>query len=202
MADSIQLPAPGRGAYDRRLSRPERDAQHRERLLFAAAEVLSQGPVTVARIVERAGVGRSTFYEFFDSPEHLLEHLEQRTLRALEAALERALDEARTPLERVRAVARSWCSELDARPVEARVALTRRIGSDLLSPAGKLLHAVLERSVQAARQDGMAWFAAADEVSLLAAAAAVEAISRRHLAGFPIRDAPRTLAELIAKLLR
>jgi len=202
MAHPIQLPAPGRGAYDRTLSRPERDAQHRERLLLAAAEVLPHGPVTVARIVERAGVGRSTFYEFFDSPEHLLEHLEQRTLRALEAALEHALDEARTPLERVRAIARSWCSELEARPVEARVALTRRLGSELLSPAGKLLHQVLERCVQSARQDGMAWFGAADDVSLLAAAAAVEALSRRHLAGQPIRDAQRTLAELIAKLLR
>lgn len=158
--------------------------------------------MTVARIVEHAGVGRSTFYEFFDSPEHLLDHLEQRTLRALEVALEAALNEARTPLERVRAIARSWCVELDARPIEARVALTRRVGSELLSPAGKLLHQVLERCVQAARQDGMAWFGAADEVSLLAAAAASEAISRRHLAGHPIRDAQRTLAELIAKLLR
>lgn len=198
----VQLPAPGRGAYDRRLSRSERDAQHRERLLLAAAEVLAHGPLTVARIVERAGVGRSTFYEFFDSPEHLLEHLEQRTLRALEAELERAFDEARTPLERLRAVARSWWSEVEARPVEARVALTRRLGNELLSPAGKLLHQVLERCVEAARQGGMGWFTAADEVSLLAAAAAVEAISRRHLAGRPLQDAPRTLADLIAKLLR
>lgn len=202
MAHSVQLPAPGRGAYDRRLTRPERDAQHRERLILAAAEVLAQGNVTVARIVEHAGVGRSTFYEFFDSPDHLLDHLEQRTLRPLEAALDSALNEARTPLERVRAVARSWCAELEARPVEARVALTRRVASELLSPAGKLLQRVLERGVQAARQDGLPWFGAADDVSLLAAAAAAEAVSRRHLAGHPIRDAQRVLAELIAKLLR
>jgi AcrR family transcriptional regulator len=202
MTHPVQLPAPGRGAYDRTLSRSQRDAQHRERLLLAAAEVLLQGPATVARIVERAGVGRSTFYEFFDSPEHVLEHLEQRALRALEAALESALEEARTPLERVRAIARSWFVELEARPVEARVALTRRLGSELLSPAGKLLHEVLERCVQAARQDGVGWFTAADEISLLAAAAATEAISRRHLAGRPVRDAQRALAELIAKLLR
>jgi AcrR family transcriptional regulator len=203
MARPVYLPAPGRGAYDRRLSRSERDAQHRERLLLAAAELLAEGPATVARIVEHAGVGRSTFYEFFDSPEHLLQHLEQRTLRSLESALERALDEAPTPLERVRAIARNWCGELDARPVEARVALTRRSStSELLSPAGRLLHQVLERCVQAARQGGMAWFGTADEVSLLAAAAAVEAVSRRHLAGHPINDAQRTVAELVAKLLR
>lgn len=169
---------------------------------MAAADVLAQGPATVARIVERAGVGRSTFYEFFDSPEHVLEHLEQRALRALEAALDTAFNEARTPLERMRAITRTWLSELEARPVEARVALTRRIGGDLLSPASKLLHQTLERCVQAARHDGMGWLNAADDVSLLAAAAAVEALSRRHLAGQPLRDAPRTLSELITKLLR
>jgi AcrR family transcriptional regulator len=202
MARSIQLPAPGRGAYDRSLSRSERDAQHRERLLLAAAEVLAEGPPTVARIVERAGVGRSTFYEFFDSPEHILEHLEQRTLRGLESALETAYDEARTPLERVRAITRAWCAELEARPVEARVALTRRTGSQLLSPATSLLHRVLERCVHAARRDGMGWMSAADDVSLLAAAAALEVLSRRHLTGQPLRDGPRILSELIGKLLR
>lgn len=169
---------------------------------MAAAEVLAQGPLTVARIVERAGVGRSTFYEFFDSPEHVLEHLDLRTLRTLEAALETALADARTPLERLRAIARSWLTALEVRPLEAGVSLTRRIGSELLSPAGKLLHQVLERCVQAARHDGVGGFTAADDVSLLAAAAAVEALTRRHLAGSSLRDAPRTLADLLAKLLR
>ena len=202
MARSIQLPAPGRGAYDRSLTRSERDAQHRERLLLAAAEVLAVGPATVARIVEHAGVGRSTFYEFFDSPEHVFEHLEQRALRGLESALELAFNEARTPLERVRALTRAWLTELEARPVEARVALTRRLGAELLSPATKLLHHALERCVQAARDGGMGWFNSADDVSLLAAAAAVEALSRRHLVGPRLRDAQRTLSDLLTKLLR
>lgn len=202
MVRAVQLPAPGRGAYDRSLSRAERHTEHRERLLLAASEVFSAGEVTVARIVERAGVGRSTFYEFFDSPEHLLEHLEQRSLRALELALDAAFDEARTPLERLRAITRSWLAELDARPMEARVALTRRASAELLSPASKLLHRSLERCVHAARADGMGWFNAADDVSLLAATAAIEALSRRQLTGRPIRDAQRVLVELITKLLR
>jgi AcrR family transcriptional regulator len=202
MTRTIQLPAPRRGAYDRTLSRAERDAEHRERLLLAAAEVVSEGTPTVARIVERAGVGRSTFYEFFDSPEHLLDHLEQRALRGLEAELKLALQDARTPLERMRAIARRWVGHLNARPIEARLSLTRRIGSELLSPAGKLLHQVLEHCVHTARHDGMTSFAAANDVSLLAAAAAIEALSRRHLAGTLIPDPQRTLAELIAKLLR
>jgi AcrR family transcriptional regulator len=184
------------------LSRPERDAQHRERLLLAAAEVLAQGAPTVARIVEHAGVGRSTFYEFFDSPEHILEHLQQRALRGLETALETGFMLAKTPLERVRSLTRSWLSEIEAHPVEARVALTHRLGSELLSPGGKLMHQALERVVHAAREHGAGWFSAADEVSLLAAAAAVEMLSRRHLAGPPLRDAPRTVGELVMKLLR
>src|SRR4051812_23746575 len=124
MARSVQLPAPGRGAYDRSLSRPERDAEHRERLLLATAEVLAHGPPTIARIVERAGVGRSTFYEFFDSPQHVLEHLEQRALRGLETTLNEAFTLARTPLERVRALMRNWHAEIESHAVEARVALT------------------------------------------------------------------------------
>jgi AcrR family transcriptional regulator len=202
MARSVQLPAPGRGAYDRSLSRAERHAQQRERLLVAAAQVLAQGELTVARIVERAGVGRSTFYEFFDSPEHLLEHLQQRVLRNLDVALDAATTNARTPLERLRGIVRGWLNEIEARPFEARVALTHQVGAELLSPAGKLLHRALERTGRAARSDGVGWFNAADEACLLAAAAAVEAVSRRHLSGSRLADAPRTLTDLITKLLR
>src|SRR5687767_7834001 len=132
MARPVVLPAPRRGSYDRSLTRAERDAEHRERLLRATAEVMSDGPLTVARIVQRAGVGRSTFYEFFDSPEHLLEQLEQRLLRHLEAALDAGIAEARTPLERLRAIARSWIAELEERSLEARVVMGRP-GGELLS---------------------------------------------------------------------
>jgi AcrR family transcriptional regulator len=202
MDRSVQLPAPGRGAYDRSLSRADRDAQHRERLLLATAEVLANGPPTIARIVERAGVGRNTFYEFFDSTEHVLEHLERRALRALDVGLESAFAEARTPLERVRAITRSWLVELEARPMEAKLALTQRSGGEPLSPAGKLLNQVLHRVAQAARLDGTAWFSAANDVTLLAAAAAVEAVSRRHLSGKPIHEPAQALAEVVTKLLR
>lgn len=202
MDRSLLLPAPGRGAYDRSLSRAERHAEHRERLLLATAEVLREGAPTVARIVERAGVSRSTFYEFFDSPEHILTQLEQRVLKALEAALDHALTQARTPLERVRAVARAWLEVVEAQRSEALVALTHRVGPELLSPAAQTLLSVLKRLAQAARADGAGWLAAGDDVSLLAAAAAVEAVSRRHLASPPLRDATRVLGDIIAKLLR
>jgi AcrR family transcriptional regulator len=202
MSRSVQLPAPGRGAYDRSLSRVERDQQHRERLLLATAEAIEEGPLTVARIIERAGVGRSTFYEFFDSPENLLEQLEQRMQRHAEAAVEAALAEARTPLERVRAITRHFMAELEARPVEARAALTRRNARDLLSPLAKPLHRALERVVEGARNDALGWFRATDDATVLAAAAAVEALARRHLSGDPIRDGPKVMSDLVIKLLR
>lgn len=200
MARSVDIPAPGRGAYDRSLSRAERDAAHRERLLRATVEVLSEGPLTVARIVQRAGVGRSTFYEFFDSPEHLLEQLEQRLLRSLEQALDAALAEARTPLERVRTLTQAWTSVIEQRALEAHVALTRRAGKELLSPAGTLFHQTLQRCVRATRSE-LGWFKATDELSVLAAAAAVETISRQQLAQ-RAHAAPRVLADMIIKLLR
>lgn len=200
MARPVVFPAPGRGSYDRSLTRAERDAEHRERLLRATAEVLSDGPLTVARIVQRAGVGRSTFYEFFDSPEHLLEQLEQRLLRQLEAALAAGIAEARTPLERLRAIARAWLTTLEERGVESRVVMGRP-GRALLSPPGELLYQTLQRVVEVARRE-VGWFKTTDDVSVLAAAAAGEAISRRHLTVAPLREAPRLLAEVMIKLLR
>lgn len=200
MVRPIVLPAPGRGLYDRSLTRAERDAEHRDRLLRATAEVMGDGPLTVARIVARAGVGRSTFYEFFDSPEHLLDQLEQRLLRQLEAALGAGIAEARTPVERLRAIARSWVTALEERRLEAQVVMGRP-GRALLSPPGELLYQTLQRVVDVARRE-MGWFKTTDDVSVLAAAAAGEAISRRHLTVAPVREAPRLLAEVMIKLLR
>ena len=201
MARDVQLPAPGRGAYDRSLTRAERHAEHRERLLLATSQVLSEGAITVARICERAGVGRSTFYEFFDSPEHVLEQLEQRLLRGLEVTLESAFAEARTPLERMRTLTRSWTFAIDAQRSAARVALVRKPGRALLSPAGELLERTLRRCVELGQREA-GWFKTADEVSVLAAAAALEAISRRHLTGARVEDLPKVLADVIVKLLR
>jgi AcrR family transcriptional regulator len=202
MARTLEFPAPGRGAYDRSLSRAERDAQHRERLLRATAEILLESELTMARVIERAGVGRSTFYEFFDSPEHAVTHLQQRALRSLQQALEAAFSAAHTPLERLRAIARAWLRELDARQLDARVMLAHRVHRDALSPAGATLLAVLQRVAPATPQPGAASLNGADDASLLATAAAVEAVSRRHLADQPMRDGVRTLTELMVKLLR
>lgn len=156
----------------------------------------------MSSIVARAGVGRSTFYEFFDSPEHLFEHLEQRALRSLEGALERGFAEARTPLERVRSAVRAWVTEIELHPHEARMLLARRGHSDALSVAGKVFFRLLARIAEAAQLDGVAWFKASDEVALVAATGALEAVSSRHLLGERLPDAKRAFAEAITKLVR
>lgn len=202
MARSVEFPAPGRGAYDRSLSRPERDAQHRERLLRAAAEITLESELTLSRIVERAGVGRSTFYEFFDSPEHVIAHLRERRLRAFDQTLNAAYAKAHTPLERLRAIVRGFINEAEAHPLEARVILGRCDEREALSPAGKLLHGVLERTAHAAQSAGVTVLGARDELSLLAATASVEVLTRRHLQSEPLHDAARVVTDLVLKLLR
>lgn len=201
MARVVQLPAPGRGGYDRALTRPERDAEHRARLIQATAEVFLEGKISVARVIERAGVGRSTFYEFFDSPEHVLAHLEQRALRALHIALGQRLGEARTPLERVRALLRAWLAWADEDPLDARVLLARRGAHEILSPAGKLLHESLERSVQSAQLDRIGGFGAS-ELAAFSAVGAVEVLTRVHLESHRIEDAQRVFSDAVTKLLR
>ena len=202
MSRVVQLPAPGRGAYDRSLSRSERHAEHRERLLLATAEVFREGAPTVARIVERAGVSRSTFYEFFDSPEHVLSHLEQRALSVLEAAFSAAQGQARTPLERVRALVRAWLDVLGAQRTTALVALTRRADPQQLSAASRTLLKALTSVATQARLEGAGSLAAADDVTLLAATAALEAVTLHHLSEAAVPDAARALSDIISRLLR
>lgn len=197
MPRTVQLPAPGRGAYDRSMSRAERDAEHRERLLLATAEVSSVSAATVARIVERAGVGRGTFYEFFDSPEHALQLLEQRVLRAVGASLSRNFPDSASRGDRVTLLVRRWLRALSARPLESRLVLTTCARAPLLSPAGELFRGALEREARATP----AALEPKEESTLLAAAAAVEVVTRSHLFAAALAEPERVLTGLITRLL-
>lgn len=197
MADGGLVPAPPRGAYDRSLSRSERDAKQCERLLAAAGQLVVQGDrVTVASISSRARVSRSSFYEFFDDPEHLLQHLEQRVVRALEGAFVKAVV-ATTPDEPWVGLLRAWLEQLEARPLEARVALTPRSTRELCSPAGEALRDALGATFLA--PPGSA--PDARYLRVLAVAAAVEMLTRQHLEGPPLPDALGTLQGVAARLL-
>src|SRR5580765_2271924 len=96
--------APGRGCYDRTQSRQQRHAEQRDRLIASVAALAVGGDeLTVGAIVARAGVGRNTFYEYFDDVGHALRVLKQRAVRELATAVEESLRGARAPLERLRA---------------------------------------------------------------------------------------------------
>src|SRR6478609_4100588 len=107
------VPAPKRGRYDRGLSRSERQTAQRERVIAAIAALSAEHrELSVANVVELAGIGRNTFYEFFDDLEHALGATQTRALRDFTARAASALQAARTPLERVRALARAWTESL------------------------------------------------------------------------------------------
>ena len=118
------IPAPGRGQYDRRLPRERRLAEQKERLVAATARalVLSDEP-SVAQVIAIAGMGRNTFYEYFDDVPHARKAAEQRALRLVEDALRGAEAQTRTPVERFRALARAWFELAATTPAELLLVL-------------------------------------------------------------------------------
>jgi AcrR family transcriptional regulator len=158
MSDSDALfPAPGRGQYDRRLPRERRISEQRERLLTATVlAVAHEASPSVASIVRRAGVGRNTFYEYFDDVVHACRAAEAAVLRRLEQVIVDAERTARTPVERWRALARAWLSFADEEPSAMMLVLSidaraRRA----MSSGAELLEAALERSLETLRSAGV-----------------------------------------------
>jgi AcrR family transcriptional regulator len=198
------IPAPKRGQYDRALSRHERQAAQQERVIAAVAAVSASGrELNVASVVEHAGIGRNTFYEYFDDVEHAVAAIEGRALRELAAHVESALQSARTPLERMRVLTRAWADSLAANPLVARLALrARRTGLDSseLSGLGSYLRGVLARESDArSALPGLA-----DPLRIEAVSAVFEAVSRAQLAKQPaaVDELSQLLVDLSLRLLR
>ena len=166
-------PAPGRGQYDRTLSRARRQAEQRERLLLAAAEAfaLDRRGVGLSAVVQRAGTGRNTFYEYFDDVEHALRAVRTRVVARLEAALTSSLSTARTPVERLRVVSRAYFESLSEHPYEAAVGLWCERNSDALSPVGRALSLAFTRAMRLTRV-----LSPEDELRALSVAASAEAL--------------------------
>src|SRR5688572_25223966 len=152
------LPAPGRGQYDRRLPRERRISEQRERLLAATAlAVAHEASPSVASIVRRAGVGRNTFYEYFDDVPHARTAAETAVLRRLEQVIADAERTARTPVERWRALARAWLSFADEEASAMMLVLAIDVrAARAMSSGAALLEAALERSLETLRSAGVA----------------------------------------------
>jgi len=199
------LPAPKRGRYDRALTRQDRQAAQRERVV-AAIEALTatDRELTVANVVELAGIGRNTFYEYFDDLEHALLAVQARTLRELASRIELALQSARTPLERIRALARVWTETLLASPARVKLALRAQAESAnamQLSALGQHLAGVLAAEGGEARSTlpGLA-----EPLRMAVVVALFESVSRAHLSVRPMtsQELQRVLAEWSVRLLR
>ena len=151
------LPAPGRGQYDRRLPREQRVSEQRERLLAATAlAVAHEASPSVASIVKRAGVGRNTFYEYFDDVRHACDAAEAAVLRRIEQALVEAERTARTPVERWRALARAWLTFADEEPSAMLLVLAIDVhAARALSSGAALLERALVRSLETLKSAGV-----------------------------------------------
>ncbi len=194
-------PAPKRGRYDRSLSRHARQAEQRERLLAATAAVAASGrELNVANVVARAGVGRNTFYEYFDDFTHALHALSARSRHELSLLIVGELEAARTPLERVRALARAWVRNARADVERAALMLRQQLPSDFAatSPLGEQLKQALEAEREARSMlPGLA-----DARKVAATVAVFEALTRSELARPATQDLAAALADLAVRLLR
>jgi AcrR family transcriptional regulator len=171
-------PAPGRGQYDRRQTREQRLAEQKERLVSATARAFAMHAApSVAHVIEIAGVGRGTFYEYFDDVENARRAAVGSAQRKVEHALRAAEARSRTPVERLRALAADWLSVAEADPAGALVALRAEPGTRTLSPLGAAFETALSRSLEALAVSGMGR-GVIDPLRTLAVAAAAESFAR------------------------
>jgi AcrR family transcriptional regulator len=197
-------PAPKRGQYDRALSRRERQDAQRERVIVSLSALTAENrELSVANVVQAAGIGRNTFYEYFDDVEHALGTVRARAVRELGARTEAALRAARTPLERIRAVARAWAEHLIADPSTLSLALRPQVevaNGAQLSGLGEHIAGILA----AERDARSALPGLADRLKINVVAAVFEAVSRTHLGGPPMSSEALqgTLSDLALRLLR
>jgi AcrR family transcriptional regulator len=143
----VVMNAHGRGKWDRRTTDEERRGAARQRLLEATeAVVAAQGAgATAAEIIGRAGVGRNTFYEHFESVRGAVEEVARGAAEQTLAALRLASSTARTPRERLRALAFTWLEAASQRPVVAGA-----LGIGPLTEAGAGLVQGLESELRSA----------------------------------------------------
>jgi AcrR family transcriptional regulator len=102
---------PPRGLWDRAASADDRAADCRRSLVAAAAQCVFElgRAITVSDVVDRAGVGRNTFYVHFDDLRAVFVAAEVEALTKIAEALSPS-PRARTPIERFRQLASAWFS--------------------------------------------------------------------------------------------
>ena len=176
--------------------------------MSAAIRVFSTGGIegaTVSRIVDEATVGRNTFYEHFRSVEELLESVLADAQSVVLGELERATKGARTPTERLRALARAWFNVLETHPELAKLLLlvTSETASFRSESASAKLRAVLSDVIDDARRQCVV-SRPSDELRMGAAVASMRAMALRVLAlpRHRVADAPEVLVDVLIRIFR
>ena len=146
-----------RGNWDRAASASDRAIVHREAMTRAAARALFEvgRRATVSDVVDRAGVGRNTLYAHFRDLDEVLRASEADALAMGSRAFVPPTD-ARTPIERLRAIASQWLALAESEPHFVMLAL-RGDGRPGGAPTTlrETIESALERVVTSARAAGI-----------------------------------------------
>jgi AcrR family transcriptional regulator len=176
----------------------------RERVVAAIAAIAATGEeLSVASVVEAAGIGRNTFYEYFDDLEHALLAINHRLLSEFAARVSVALQAARTPLERVRALARAWVENLFENSTRVKLALRAQaesVEATQLSVLGQHLASVLAADLDArSALPGLA-----EPLRVAVVAALFDSVSRAHFGvrSMSSEELQRVLVDWSLRLLR
>lgn len=201
--DPVTRRAPRRGRYDRRVSPEQRRADQHARLLDATTQVLARDGerATATSVVHAAGVGRNTFYEHFASIDAAIEEISKDAIDEMDRELRAALAVARTPIETLRVLGRTWIAAIDVRAELATGLLRRRdnASSSGLSHAGELFRRVLDGVIADAR-DASAITPRSGDRRILAMSAAAEVLALEHLAA--AADDAELLSDLLVRAFR
>ena len=190
----------------------------RERVLSALIQLgTDEGELSVANIVESAGIGRNTFYEYFDDIEHAARSIVDRAEEELAHRVDALLESARTPYERIRVFARAWASNLLENAALVRFTLHARWGSLRARARGtgtgtaardeaqlSALSSHLFARLGSERDSQTALPGLAEPLRLVLVAALFDTVSRAHFGAYPMTAAEleRVLSELTLRLLR
>jgi AcrR family transcriptional regulator len=179
----------------------------RGRMLEAVAQAVATkgyASMTVGDVVSRAGVSRKTFYEHFKDKEDCFLAACVYVGGALHDALERSLEPARTPYERIEMLVRNYLRALSASP---RGAIAFIIEARAATPAVREHHRqILERFAELTRHPGAAAAdedADADRLFRLAGVIAVEDTAAYEIAqgrAERLLELEDTLVKLAARL--
>jgi AcrR family transcriptional regulator len=187
--------APARGCYDRALSRQARQAEQRERLVAWISETYrAHGEQTrVNDVVQAAGVGRNTFYEYFDGLDHALTYAAQTAAARIYERIVSHIERAPTTLAKLRALPQHWFAEAHASPASMAV-LLRNLPGQPCSQAASLFESLLRRALDQTGQVVSTETEVGWEVC--ASMAAAEA-SRYAIAGGPHAEHMQSALELL-----